>query len=230
MDRWLSCTDPFEQEFATTHASGSCYRHTNVPSVVFPALREMRLMQAARGSELAEAEPHTPFASPTKRLKTPAASPAVSSLSHSPNTPQRPPARSRAAPPGGGLGQGRDDVDAALAAVSAVIDGSCAEEEHAQSIAGIGAGPRAGGKKKSGKVAAAAAGRVQTAGAEQSSQGVATPAKQPQARQGYTAGTATARDALAAAHKAAAKRIAQVLLMHVLPRPLLNDLLVVLLC
>ncbi|CAL5220963.1 g3069 [Coccomyxa viridis] len=170
--------------------------------------------QAARESQQAKAEPHTPFASPTKRLKTPSASPAVRTLVHSPDTPQRPPVRSRAARPGGGLSQGRDDVDAALAAVSAVIQGSCADEEHAQSAAAISAGERAAGKKKPGKGAAAqraaaSAGPGQTAGLEQSAQGVSTPAKQPQARQGYAAGKASARDALGAARKAAAKRTAQ---------------------
>ena len=201
-----------------------CFRlqlqtHKLFTSTLIAALIEMHLMQAARESEQAEAETHTPFASPTKRLKTPTASPAVRVLAHSPETPQRPPARSRAAQSGGGLSQGRDDVDAALAAVSAVIEGSRAAEEHASSAAAMTAGQRAAGKKKPRKGAAAqsiaAAGPVRTAGLEQSSQGVSTPAKQPQARQGYTAGTSTG-DALAAAHKAAAKRIAQVSLLRML--------------
>ena len=206
----------------TACASGSCYRpHKLFTSTLSASLIEMHLIQAARESQQAKAEPHTPFASPTKRLKTPSASPAVRTLVHSPDTPQRPPVRSRAARPGGGLSQGRVDVDAALAAVSAVIQGSCADEEHAQSAAAISAGERAAGKKKPGKGAAAqraaaSAGPGQTAGLEQSAQGVSTPAKQPQARQGYAAGKASARDALGAAHKAAAKRTAQVLLLCML--------------
>ena len=125
-------------------------------------------------------------------------------------------------------------MDAALAAVSAVIEGSCAEMEHAKSTAAITAGQRAGGNKNGGSGAAAqhaaAAGPLQRAGAEQSSQGVSTPAKQPQARRGYTPGKTSARDALAAVHKAAAKRIAQVLILSMLPWVWLSNRLAVLLC
>lgn len=169
----------------------------------------------------AEAEAYTPFASPSKRIKTPSASSAVCALASSPDTPQQPAGQSRAGPCGGGLSQGSDNVAAALAAVSGFIDSDCAAEEHALSAAGASLGYRAGGRTKSGRGAgaqrAAAARPVQTAKAEQSSQGMPTPAKQPQARPSYTAQKATARDALAAAHQAAAKRIAQVLLLRPLP-------------
>ena len=165
----------------------------------------------------AEPEAHTPFASPSKRLRTPSASPAVRALAPSPDTPQQPAAQSQAAPCGGGSG----DVAAALAAVSGFIDGDRAEEERTWSAPGSSPGHRAGGRNKSGRgfgaQRAAAARPAQTARLEQSSQGVATPAKQPQARLGHTA-----RDALAAAHKAASKRIAQVLRLSTVPWVLLR--------
>ena len=173
-------------------------------------------MQAAREGRQDESGAQTPFASPGKRLKTPTASPAARVLASGPDSPEQAPARTRAAPCHGGRSYGRDDVEAALAAVSAYVEGNCAETELASSKADASSGKRAGVHRNASKGAgvrhAVAARAAQTAPLAQSSQGVSTPAKQPQARQRYTDTKSSARDALAAAHKAAAKRIAQVLL------------------
>ena len=209
---------------------GPCHKPTqSFAGAATPAMIESCLMQAARRGRQAEPEAHTPFSSPGKRLKTPSASPAVRVLSSSPGSPELPPARTRAAPCDGGLSHSHDNVDAALAAVSAIVDGSCAETEHARSAADAASGQRAGMLKKSVKGAGAqlpfTVGPVQTAPVAQGSQGLSTPAKQPQARQRYPASKVTARDALAAAHKAAAKQIAQVLLECMSSRVLMGFIL-----
>ena len=177
----------------------------------------MALEQASKGGRQAQAGAHTPLASPAKRLKTPPATPAARTLAFSPESPERSSARSQTVPAGGSLSQGRADVDAALAAVTVVIEGSCATKQHAQSAAAAAPPGRRAGVRKQPPVRAGAQ-HAQAARIEQGSQGVATPAKQPQARLHGAAQNHSARDALAAVHKAAAKRIAQVLLRCTSPK------------
>ena len=176
-------------------------------------LHTLSLLQVAGESRQGQAQQHLSFASPGKRFKTPPASPAMHVIASTPEAPDTQPASTHAPQHSRPHTNGRSDVSAALAAISVVIEGSCAVEDHAHLAAAAESRQRA--EKQEGSTSGlpvqhAAATRHESA--LQSSQGVSTPIKQPQIRQRYVArNTSTAKAGTTAAGRGPAKSRAQVL-------------------